>query len=132
LWESDSRMEPGKRLKQARTAAGLSVEQLAERMGGAASTVRAHENGQNNIKPPMAQRYGSALGVAPEWLLYGRGEGDVPTLQLEGLVTVQLPIRYEAAAGAWLATDEVRDEPLGYDRAHKIGRDYTSRTQLGG
>lgn len=101
-------MEPGDRLRDARTKAGLTVEQLAERVQKAASTVRAHENGQNGIKAPMAQRYARALGVSPEWLLYGRSADDrgaTPELS-------ELPLLQSIQAGAWLAVDETgQDEP---------------------
>lgn len=101
-------MEPGERLRDARTKADLTVEQLAERVQKAASTVRAHENGQNGIKAPMADRYARALGVSPEWLLYGRSPGDrssVPEL-------AEMPLMSNIQAGAWLAMDETgQDEP---------------------
>lgn len=111
-------MEPGERLRDARNAAKLSVEQLAERIEKAASTVRAHENGQNGIKAPMAERYARALGVTPEWLLYGKVAGQRPEPALGALTTRVLPIAHEVAAGLWMPADEVRDEPIGYYDAH--------------
>lgn len=111
-------MEPGERLRAARTEARLSVEQLAERIEKAPSTVRAHENGQNGIKPPMAARYARALNVTPEWLLYGKVAGQRPEPSLDGIRSARLPICHEVAAGLWLPADEVRDEPIGYYDAH--------------
>jgi transcriptional regulator with XRE-family HTH domain len=111
-------MEPGERLRKARLDAGLSVEQLAERIEKAASTVRAHENGQNGIKAPMAARYARALSVTPEWLLYGKVAGQRPEPSLDGIRSRTLPICHEVAAGLWLPADEVRDEPIGYYDAH--------------
>lgn len=63
--------EPKDRLRSARTRLGLSREQLATKLGRAASTVRAHENGQNQILPDAAAAYARELGVSPAWLLYG-------------------------------------------------------------
>jgi len=121
-------MEPGERLRAARVAADLSVEQLAERIEKAASTVRAHENGQNGIKAPMAERYARALNVTPEWLLYGKAAGQRPEPALENLSTSRLPIAHEVAAGLWLPSDELRDEPIGYYDAHFL-REYASFQQ---
>lgn len=100
-------MEPGERLREARAKAGLSVEQLAERVQKAASTVRAHENGQNGIKAPMAQRYARAIGVSPEWLLYGKSEGEGGI----GADLSELPLLQNVQAGSWLAVEEMWDEP---------------------
>lgn len=123
-------MEPGARLREARTNAGLSVEQLAERVQKAASTVRAHENGQNGIKPPMAQRYARAVGVSPEWLLYGRSADDhgrTPELS-------ELPLLANIQAGAWFAMDDTgQDEPEmvphAKDRAYPHARQWLREVQ---
>lgn len=125
-----SAMEPGDRLRQARTDAGLSVEQIAERVQKAPSTVRAHENGQNGIKAPMAARYARALGVSPEWLLYGRSpddRGPLPELS-------ELPLLANTQAGAWLAVDESGQEepsmvPHAKDRAYPHARQWLREVQ---
>lgn len=123
-------MEPGDRLREARSNADLTVEQLAERVQKAASTVRAHENGQNGIKAPMADRYARALGVSPEWLLYGRGaddRGQLPDLS-------ELPLLQSIQAGAWLAVDESGQEepelvPHAKDRAYPHARQWLREVQ---
>lgn len=111
-------MEPGARLRELREAAGVSVEQLAQRVGKSPTTVRAHENGQNGIRPPMAQRYARELNSTPEWILYGRSKADQRLPSPDEITKQQLQIRYQVAAGAWLATDDVRDQPLGEAEAH--------------
>lgn len=63
--------EPKDRLRWAREEAKLSRGQLAEKTGISESTIRAHENGQNNIRPHTAIIYARALGVEAPWLLYG-------------------------------------------------------------
>lgn len=65
---------PGQRLRTARLAAGLSAEQLAERVGYSSSGVRAIENGQNGLRPDAAERFASALGATAAWLLTGDGD----------------------------------------------------------
>lgn len=125
-----SGMEPGDRLREARTSAGLTVEQLAERVQKAASTVRAHENGQNGIKAPMAERYARALGVSPEWLLYGRSaddRGQMPELS-------ELPLLSNIQAGAWLSMDDSgQEEPEmvqhAKDRAYPHARQWLREVQ---
>lgn len=123
-------MEPGERLREARTRSDLTVEQLGERVQKAPSTVRAHENGQNGIKAPMAQRYARALGVSPEWLLYGREGG-------EGAATPELgelPLLGNIQAGAWFAQDETGQEepetvPHAKDRAYPHARQWLREVQ---
>lgn len=68
-------MEPGDRLKLARIKGKLDNDALAKRSGFGVSTVRAHQNGQNSIRPEVAEVYGRVLRVSPAWLLYGEGEG---------------------------------------------------------
>lgn len=122
-------MEPGDRLREARTKAGLSVEQLAERVQKAPSTVRAHENGQNGIKAPMAERYARAVNVSPEWLLYGR-DGDARS----DMELSELPLLQNTQAGAWLAVDDFdQDEPQmiphARDQAFKHARQWLREVQ---
>lgn len=61
-----SRFPSGPRLRQARIAAGLSVEQIAITVGKSAHTIQGYELGR--IEPPLhvlstiADTYGCALG----------------------------------------------------------------------
>lgn len=67
--------EPKDRLVWAREQAGYAkATDAISAFGWHNSTYHAHENGQNGIKPKVAERYAAAFGVTPEWLLYGRGE----------------------------------------------------------
>jgi len=62
----------GDRLRRARIAANFtSAAKGAERIGVAASTYRAHENGQNEFGADEAEAYGRAFGVRAGWLLTG-------------------------------------------------------------
>lgn len=65
---------PSTRLRATREQAKLTRDALAMRVGFAATTVRAHENGQNGIRPDAALAYAAALNIKPEWLLYGDGD----------------------------------------------------------
>lgn len=64
---------PGDRLRQLRKLRGLSVVQIAARTGYSSSGVRAHENGQNGIRPDVAEVYAGVFKVGPDWILYGSG-----------------------------------------------------------
>lgn len=64
---------PGERLRAARKAAKLSVEQIAARTGYSPSGIRAIENGQNGLRTEAAQRLAPVVGATAAWLLTGEG-----------------------------------------------------------
>lgn len=64
----------GQRLKLLRKERRLNVEFVADTIGVAPSTVRAHENGQNGFNAELAARYARLYEVSPEWLLFGTGD----------------------------------------------------------
>lgn len=77
----------GERLREARRAAGLSVDQVAQRAGYSASGVRAIENGQNGLRPDAAEKFAPVLGVTTAWLLTGDGDRDAtPLVRIIGRV----------------------------------------------
>lgn len=53
---------------------------LAQRGNVSVSGIGALENGQNKIRPDVAERLAPIVGKRPEWLLYGRGEENLPAL----------------------------------------------------
>lgn len=108
-------MTPGDRLKQIRKDAGLSVEALAKRLSVAASTVRAHENGQNGIKADMAARYATALGVSPELILFGDSRRTDKTSAGPAEKGVRrVPVLGVVQAGAWAEVFDDHHEPTEY------------------
>uniref|UniRef100_A0A6H1ZCU5 HTH cro/C1-type domain-containing protein n=2 Tax=viral metagenome TaxID=1070528 RepID=A0A6H1ZCU5_9ZZZZ len=72
---------PSDRLRSARERAGYeTAKDAAVAMGVPVPTYVQHENGSRGYPAPRADRYGRFFRVAPEWLLYGRGEvDDAPT-----------------------------------------------------
>lgn len=65
-------MSMADRLRHAREAAGYKTATAAvEHFNWPSSTYRAHENGQNNYTPAIAEKYGNAYGISPAWLLLG-------------------------------------------------------------
>lgn len=96
--------DPASRLKEARIAAGFdSASAAANAMGVGTSTYVQHENGGRGIPAGRALQYGRFFRVRPEWLLYGRGEKDVPAWEPQ---LTMLPVLARIQAGAWLALDD--------------------------
>lgn len=65
----------GGRLLRARDCAGLSIRELAARLGVKASTVQAWENDRSQPRANRLQMIAGMLGVSLSWLLHGVGAG---------------------------------------------------------
>lgn len=63
--------ERAERLQQARRAKYRSAGAAAAALRLGASSVRAHENGQNGYTVDAAKGYADAYGVTLDWLLFG-------------------------------------------------------------
>jgi phage repressor protein C with HTH and peptisase S24 domain len=64
----------GERLRAAREAANFSsASKAAEALGVSASSYRAHENGQNEFGPDIAEKYARKFGTSAAYLLTGDG-----------------------------------------------------------
>lgn len=101
---------PAERLKEARAKAGYeTAKAAAEAMGVSVSTYVQHESGVRGFPASRAARYAKFFRVAPEWLLYGRGEAAPVVIQPQ---LTELPLVGPVQAGAWLALDDTaQDEP---------------------
>ena len=66
--------EAGDRLKEARGKRFDSAAAAARHFRLAASTYRAHENGQNAFDVDQCAMYANEYGVSPSWLAWGTGE----------------------------------------------------------
>lgn len=97
------------RLREAREKAGYeSATAAAEAMGIAVSTYVQHENGVRGFPANRAERYARFFRVAPEWLLYNRGEpNSVDTSET-------VPVVGYVSAGAELALYEQGQGPFDY------------------
>ncbi|MBN2759481.1 MAG: helix-turn-helix transcriptional regulator [Rhodobacteraceae bacterium] len=80
-------MDMHERLRQAREKAGFEdAASAARRFGWGLSSYRSHENGQRGYKLDKAIAYGRAFRVSPEWLLFGKGDGQRKPVPLVGYV----------------------------------------------
>jgi SOS-response transcriptional repressor LexA len=87
------------RLRQAREAKGYSTAKAAaEAMGVAVPTYIQHENGTRGLPAKRADRYARFFGVRPEWLLYGKANGEPAAPKPQAARTV--PLISWVAAGA--------------------------------
>lgn len=69
----DDPSEIGRRLTQARRAAGLSPRQLADQLGVTESTVAGWEAGDRSPRGNRVSKLAGILGVSLSWILIGRG-----------------------------------------------------------
>jgi len=93
--------------KNARIAAGLTQEQLAERAGVSRITINRIEK-KDALSRKQAKLFAPVLGVDEETLILGQQTADTFERSKSGLGSV--PVIGEVAAGIWLEVD-VFDEP---------------------
>lgn len=65
--------EYGQRLNAARTAAGITQQQLADMVGLSRSSVANIEGGRQAPLAEQVIQHADVLGIDPHWLLTGRG-----------------------------------------------------------
>jgi len=59
----------GQRIRTARLAAGLTQDQLGERIGVVGQQIQKYESGENGITAGRLHLLCHALGTRPDWLL---------------------------------------------------------------
>lgn len=85
------------RIKQLRLAQGMSQYDLAQKVGyEGRSAISKVENGERDISQSMIEKYATALGVTPTYLLYGEEAKEAPTknnkIPVFGMVAAGIPI----------------------------------------
>ena len=82
----------GGRMLRARDAAGLSIAELARRLGVQVSTVQAWENDRSQPRANRLSMLAGMLDVSLSWLLHGVGSGpnDESRAELYKSVSLQL------------------------------------------
>jgi HTH-type transcriptional regulator, cell division transcriptional repressor len=74
-WYGEEQATLGDRIAAAREAAALSLEDLAQRLGVRATTVRAWENDRAEPRGNRLQMLAGMLNVPLAWLMTGEGNG---------------------------------------------------------
>lgn len=71
----------GSRIQKSRSAKGLSVSQLASRIGVKPTTVEKWESGETDLRPNKLDQLAGILGVSMIWLLVGEDENIVTSVE---------------------------------------------------
>lgn len=74
-WYSDEKATMGDRLTAAREQAGLTLRELAQRLGVRSKTVQAWENDERDPRANHLRIMSGIMGVSLMWLLTGEGPG---------------------------------------------------------
>ena len=69
----DEPQQIGARIVEARVAAGLTIEDIATRIGVKRSTVAKWESGERSPRGHRVSKLAGMLGVSISWILMGRG-----------------------------------------------------------
>lgn len=112
---------PGERLRFARKRLGISADQLAGRVQRSTSAVRNQENGTNGIPSDLAKEYADALGVQPQWILYG--EGAAPK-------TIAAQIREERERRGWSQAELARRVGTTQQTVDRLERGQTAFSRI--
>lgn len=74
-WYSDDKATMGDRISAARENAGLSIKELAERLGIRVKTLNGWEADEREPRANYLRTLSGVLGVSLIWLLTGEGSG---------------------------------------------------------
>jgi repressor LexA len=95
------------KLKELRKQAGLTLDELAERVGTSKQTIHRYENGIiTNVPPKKIESLASALGTTPQELM---GWEDEPVVTYKNVMPVavkQLPVLGDIACGMPIYAEE--------------------------
>ncbi len=100
-----------KKLKELRQARGLTLLELAERLGTSKQTIHRYENGIiANIPPEKIEALATALEVTPSELMgWGEGSATAKKLPILGEIACGEPIYANAEYESYIATGKATD-----------------------
>lgn len=99
-------IEIGERIKHARDLRDATLDDIAQKVGVAKSTIQRYENGKiNTIKIPVIESIAIALRVNPSWLIGKSDEMELPSQKIPEILRY-----YESlnTTGRKAATEHVR------------------------
>ena len=100
-------IEIGKRIKYARSLSDMTLDDIAQKVGVAKSTVQRYENGKiDKIKLPVIESIASALNVNPAWLI---GKSDLMAPAAPSVSSSGFPINVLGRVAAGIPIEAVTD-----------------------
>lgn len=138
-------MNWNKRIKEARLAAGMSNAELARAVGVSSAAVTLWENGTTkNLDAANCIRVCAALGIRPEWLMFGSGAMRGTNTKVKQSVVALLASlsdedlrRAEAVLQAMFQVDPLSGgrpaiiDPQAIERKYSPGAEATPGVQVG-
>ena len=98
------------RLKELRKQAGLTLDELAERVGTSKQTIHRYENGTiTNVPPEKVESLAVALGTTPQELMGWEDEPAVSYKNVMPLSVKQLPVLGEIACGMPIYAEQTHE-----------------------
>ena len=98
------------KLKELRKQAGLTLDELAEKVGTSKQTIHRYENGTiTNVPPEKVESLAVALGTTPQELM---GWEDEPTVSYKNVMPLsvkQLPVLGEIACGMPIYAEQTHE-----------------------
>ncbi len=126
-------IEIGKRIKECRLSAGLTLDELASKIGVNKSTVQRYENGKiAKIKLPVIQSIADALNVNPAWII-GKSDDKLNNRKytsdfgLTPVRTRKIPLLGEIACGKPIFASEDRESYVSVGTDLKVDFCLTAR-----
>lgn len=102
------------RLRTKMTEKGLSENELGRRAGVPQPTIHRILHGDSKTpRKPTVEKLARALGVTPEWLLFGSTHGNVVSVPHPHREAKEYPVISWIAAGAWAESCDVKHLGLG-------------------
>ena len=87
----DDARQIGRRLAEARDAAGLTARELADHLGVKESTITKWESGERSPRGQRVSKLAGILGVSLSWILVGRGVE--PSASVDDIVQLRAELR---------------------------------------
>jgi SOS-response transcriptional repressor LexA len=101
-------MTIAQRLRTKMTEKALSENELGRRAGVPQPTIHRILHGDSKTpRKPTVEKLARALGVTPEWLLFGSSHGNVVSVPYPHREAKEYPVISWIAAGAWAESCEV-------------------------
>lgn len=96
----------GSRIRECRIAAGLSVEEMADRIGKNRATVYRYEKDEVDMPLPVVSQLADVLNVSPAYLMGWEEDSEKSIIEKIGLPMTRIPILGRISAGLPLFAEQ--------------------------